>query len=1023
MIPVIHILLGFSLVIRAGSSQSKGFRGGEKSYGIKVEATAVGTNLEYQLPQAKVKSSSATDWQVDNDNAEMISAINTPVFATVYTTNPKFSVKGQWPGYTSKFKTPKDVEVGSKKEKLPRIRSIPELASGFNSGSGDDDQSDSEGSANRRSSIDKVVAELSGDSDYSGDESGVSSASGETSKRASGERSEKVGLKVSDDTNHTVSKKRSIKFVRLSTDSKLLKPKSVAKDVAMALYEPGKTRSEVERPEKRMSVNRRDSKKLKTVTKDVSKDVSKEDDRKIPKEVFESVTKGVTKDVTKAIVTNKQESEISLDEIMKAVKQIKGLDLNDKKTSESIKKIIHNAKSVVQEAKSVWRDVAKVVMSVRDLVQRKFEEDQITQKEKEKAETKLPTLPDDVMALEKSASQARKDAQTAAQQARFAAEKAQAASKRAGMLAEMAMRGDKDKDLQAGEARSGVSTRRRVLNEDEVSEKGAGGREGGVENNDSRKEENSLVSTSIKQTLTNKVKESSLSALKKEGEKRQFLLNSSNKSQETAKVNKSQDAKETSKRRKPRSQQKVSETSIKIVHNLKKRKDKRKGKISKNQLDASLAILRRLQERLRMIKMRTMHRAEKAQRNRAGLNSNTKILDVRKKTLDVYKEIPDVNKKNPKKPPNILDEHIKIPNVINKNLYDHRKSSDALNKKAPHGQDNRPKRKNVKDQIKTTLQTKENDASQLAKNTEVLPGRTEKETREINNNKASISRVPKGDKAKRKMSLGDQAFQAAQVASTNALYANEMEKLVASKVKRLREAQNKIRLMKENAKLSKDEKKNIDQPGDVNEVVKAIESRDNHVTPIKNNHQSDDIIKVVGVTESHKKKENKKKDNDGADAVNKVIKVIESDDGHVNEEEGPITNHSDDVNEIIKLVESRDGHMTITDESSESGLLVDSGSGSGSKESGFADSESSSPFSGNYEVDVELSPARLEKNDGKVSADAIKIEDFSRDGKPADGKMSPAAIREVLKAISRVQGLLGFTIERKEEKETKPVTK
>ncbi|XP_031552707.1 uncharacterized protein LOC116289904 [Actinia tenebrosa] len=98
--------------------QKKGFRGGDKSYGIKVEATAVGTNLQYKLPEAKAKSSSPTDWEVDNDNAEMLFAMNSPILANVITKNPKFSVKGQWPAYKTTLTLPKGVKTGSKKNEM-----------------------------------------------------------------------------------------------------------------------------------------------------------------------------------------------------------------------------------------------------------------------------------------------------------------------------------------------------------------------------------------------------------------------------------------------------------------------------------------------------------------------------------------------------------------------------------------------------------------------------------------------------------------------------------------------------------------------------------------------------------------------------------------------------------------------------------------------------------------------------------------------------------------------------------------
>lgn len=95
-------------------AQKNGFRGGSKSYEIHVEASNMGTNLHYELPESKVKAATKQDWQVDNDNAEML-AMNSPVLATVNVKHPKFSMKGQWPEYKTSFKLPKDVSVASKR--------------------------------------------------------------------------------------------------------------------------------------------------------------------------------------------------------------------------------------------------------------------------------------------------------------------------------------------------------------------------------------------------------------------------------------------------------------------------------------------------------------------------------------------------------------------------------------------------------------------------------------------------------------------------------------------------------------------------------------------------------------------------------------------------------------------------------------------------------------------------------------------------------------------------------------------
>ena len=107
------------LVLDEAGAHKAGFRGGSKSYEVHVEASSVGTNLQYELPEAKVKSGSSTNWQVDNDNAEM-TAMNSPVLATVNIKHPKFSMKGEWPGYKVTMKLPADVKVASKRTAFDR---------------------------------------------------------------------------------------------------------------------------------------------------------------------------------------------------------------------------------------------------------------------------------------------------------------------------------------------------------------------------------------------------------------------------------------------------------------------------------------------------------------------------------------------------------------------------------------------------------------------------------------------------------------------------------------------------------------------------------------------------------------------------------------------------------------------------------------------------------------------------------------------------------------------------------------
>ena len=115
------IALWLACIILAAEAQKNGFRGGSKSYEIHVEANSIGTNLHYKLPESKVKAASKQDWQVDNDNAEML-AMNSPILATVNVKHPKFSMKGQWPEYKTSFKLPKDVSVASKRTDFSKFK-------------------------------------------------------------------------------------------------------------------------------------------------------------------------------------------------------------------------------------------------------------------------------------------------------------------------------------------------------------------------------------------------------------------------------------------------------------------------------------------------------------------------------------------------------------------------------------------------------------------------------------------------------------------------------------------------------------------------------------------------------------------------------------------------------------------------------------------------------------------------------------------------------------------------------------
>ena len=138
-------------------AQKNGFRGGSKSYEVHVEASQMGTNLHYELPESKVKAASTKDWLVDNDNAEML-AMNSPILATVNVKHPKFSMKGQWPGYKTSFKVPKDVTVGSKRTDFAKRKLEKHQISGQKKHSLDADISSSGRSVKRQVRADRETA-------------------------------------------------------------------------------------------------------------------------------------------------------------------------------------------------------------------------------------------------------------------------------------------------------------------------------------------------------------------------------------------------------------------------------------------------------------------------------------------------------------------------------------------------------------------------------------------------------------------------------------------------------------------------------------------------------------------------------------------------------------------------------------------------------------------------------------------------------------------------------------------------
>ena len=92
---------------------SNNFRGGSKSYGIHIEASKLGTNLKYELPAARVKASPSKDWEVEDNDATLMSLL-TPLYMTLRETHPKFEMKGTWPEYKMKLKIAKAKTPGKR---------------------------------------------------------------------------------------------------------------------------------------------------------------------------------------------------------------------------------------------------------------------------------------------------------------------------------------------------------------------------------------------------------------------------------------------------------------------------------------------------------------------------------------------------------------------------------------------------------------------------------------------------------------------------------------------------------------------------------------------------------------------------------------------------------------------------------------------------------------------------------------------------------------------------------------------
>lgn len=129
----IHLLQSFCFIqllslINISSSTSNVFNGITKSYQVHIEASPLGTNVQYNNPMSKVKTtgSSGRDWSVDNDDAIMSSFL-TPIYATVSIDHPKMDVQGSVEGFPGKISKSYQAILGkrvgvenNKKKKLSR---------------------------------------------------------------------------------------------------------------------------------------------------------------------------------------------------------------------------------------------------------------------------------------------------------------------------------------------------------------------------------------------------------------------------------------------------------------------------------------------------------------------------------------------------------------------------------------------------------------------------------------------------------------------------------------------------------------------------------------------------------------------------------------------------------------------------------------------------------------------------------------------------------------------------------------
>ncbi|KAK3699081.1 hypothetical protein QZH41_000608 [Actinostola sp. cb2023] len=215
--------------------------------------------------------------------------------------------------------------------------------------------------------------------------------------------------------------------------------------------------------------------------------------------------------------------------------------------------------------------------------------------------------------------------------------------------------------------------------------------------------------------------------------------------------------------------------------------------------------------------------------------------------------------------------------------------------------------------------------------------------------------MTKDDNTKDTKSIDTDEFlvsEAADIAKKDAELAKQMASLVKFKVKKLRKLKSKITEKHQVKALNMHEKKIMESPKDVNEVIKSSPRLSQNKVKIPNSKAQDTEVKVKNQGKHSAPKSESRKGNDDDSTGN-------------------------DVNNST---------------------------------------QSASAISGSYDVELELEPGKLEYSKGgagKMSEKRIKIKNMTTDGK--NRKISPVTFGKILKAIRQVEGILGFTIEKQEK--------